>query len=142
MITNDKYRFVLRKFTGGNIENFAIEFQNNICIEDTYGATKIILPGGTATYSFDIDEEKYIGLGIKTDRDIVNCSLFNEYFQFLNYGHHQLNKLKKGRYFIEIRCPSESESPVTVTPVIIGRYANNDFIPLDYLKKIIDGNDF
>ncbi len=127
---------------GGNCSIGKIDISNAEMeyISDTFSKPAFISAGEIKAYYFNVEFDKKIGLGIKSDKDILECLLYDSNLKLIKTGHHQLVDLKKGKYIIEIRCPVSSETPVYFQTVIIGKEIPLNNIPMDYLKKLIGIN--
>ncbi|MBP7653361.1 hypothetical protein KA977_08055 [Candidatus Dependentiae bacterium] len=130
-----EYKIFFKGFAENYINNIKIEKENIEIINDTYGVFTVINPGDIKCYSFNLLSEKIIGIGMESSDDFLECKLYDDKFNFINSGYHQINKLKAGDYYIEISLPHNMSYPVLFRPVIVGRFIPDNFEPAEYIKK-------
>jgi hypothetical protein len=76
-----------------------------------------LAPGGAAVFSFEVERESEIGLGLRAEPDRAGLRLMTLAGETLGEGVAQSKKLAPGRYLVEARIPPDA--PMTVVRLAI-----------------------
>ncbi len=99
------------------------------------GSDEWILAGGEAeTFYFEVHEKSWIGIGVKADRDAVDCALLTKEERLLGRGIQQFVQIDPGTYLLRLTLPP-GEAPVHYKPVVLGLEPPGIGPPLDYLRE-------
>lgn len=99
------------------------------------GSGEWILAGGEAeTFYFEVRAKSWIGIGVKADRDAVDCALLTKEERLLGRGIQQFVQLDPGTYLLRLTL-SPGEAPVHYKPVALGLEPPGIGPPLDYLRE-------
>jgi hypothetical protein len=92
---------------------------------------RIIAPGETTVFSFDVTTESMVGIGIEAGSEILNTSVYDSNFGLVGTGRLLFRKLSPGEYFLEVRS---GNTPVRYRPVIYGADGSRSEIPRDVIE--------
>jgi len=105
-------------------------------LEEDMRPTVYLAPGESSIFSFSIPTERKIGLGIKTQKEVVQAKLYDSDWNLIGEGEQQYLNLEEGLYYFVLHVPI-SEEAVSCTPILVGQKAPPDLPPEEVIKKII-----
>jgi hypothetical protein len=109
---------------------------NIIAIKEGTGPEFQMGPGDSRLFSFSIDKNRTIGMGVRGSSDIAVCRLLESTGKILGTGVVQMHKLKKGDYFLAVEIPSNGFS-VNIQPVLVGTEPPES-PPPDVVRKYLE----
>lgn len=101
------------------------------------GAAVSLMPGDARAFSFALENQTTVGVGVKASRDVVACRLYTEDSDLVGEGIAQMHDLPKGRYFLVASLDAASH-PVTIEPALVGTTLPGDGPPDDVRRKYRD----
>ena len=105
-------------------------------LEEDMRPTVYLTPGESSIFSFSIPTKRKIGLGIKTQKEVVKARLYDSEWNLIGEGEQQYLNLDKGLYYLVLHVPV-SEEAVSCTPILVGQKAPPDLPPEEVINKII-----
>lgn len=106
-------------------------------LKEGAGTEVLLAPGSARLYSFEIKQQRPIGIGVRASSDIVRSTLFDEHGRALSEGVVQMQTLAPGRYYIAIDLPAGSP-PVRIQPIILGLNEPDTRPPMDVLRRYVE----
>ena len=103
----------------------------------TQAAALRLAAGDSVLYSFSIDSDRKVGIGIKASPDQAEAQLMDSSGTLVGTGSTQFQSLKAGRYLLQVSAPADGTS-LEVTPLIIGLQDQYDGPPADVLQNYIE----
>ncbi len=76
-------------------------------------------PGDSRLFSFTLENDRTVGMGVRGSADIAVCKLMDNNGRILGTGVVQMHELTRGNYLLAVKIPSDG-IPVEVQPVIVG----------------------
>ena len=107
-----------------------------IPIRKTFGPETLIHAGETRTFTFTAKKPDTFGIGLKTDREALDCQLLGINGTPLGTGSQQFVDLAAGTYLLRVSCPPDRE-PVKFTPVVIGMEPPSSGPPEETLQAFL-----
>ncbi len=119
----------------GNI-NLVYSLRPVRTLEEDIRSTVYLTPGESSIFGFSIPTKRKIGLGIKTQKEVVKAKLYDSDWNLIGKGEQQYLNLDKGLYYFLLHVPV-SEEAVSCTPIIVGQKAPPDLPPEEVINRII-----
>lgn len=107
---------------------------------DGVGEDVLLAPGGARLYSFEIKQERPIGIGVRASSDVVRSVLYDEHGARRAEGVVQMPTLPAGRYYLVIDIPVDS-APVRLRPIILGLQEPDTRPPAEVLRRFVESKD-
>jgi uncharacterized protein YecT (DUF1311 family) len=102
-------------------------------IGEGLGPTTRLAPGEARVFSFTLEDERDIGVGVRGSSDVAHCRLLDAAGGLLGEGVVQMRRLKPGRYLLAVDLPAAGAA-VEVQPVLVGA-ETPDSGPPDEVKR-------
>ncbi len=113
-------RLGLRAFAGGALSGSAEITATPVTpIGEGLGAEVVLAPGATRLFSFAVEREGPVGIGVRASADVVESVLMTSGGQRLGAGTVQMPTLAPATYLLALRTPVEGPT-VTVRPALAG----------------------
>ncbi len=126
-----------RAFSGGTMSgNVDISATPVIPTDEGLGPEVLLSPGGARLFSFKVEREGNIGVGVKADSGIVEMEILNSVGMVLGRGTVQMINLKPGAYLMKLRLP-DNGAPVSARPALVGLKVPDTGPPGEEIRKYI-----
>ncbi|MCP4113692.1 MAG: hypothetical protein GY749_50560 [Desulfobacteraceae bacterium] len=93
-------------------------------------------PGDSRLFSFSIENDRTVGMGVRSSADIAVCKLMDNNGRVLGTGVVQMHELTSGSYLMAVEIPSDGV-PVEIQPVIVG-IEPPEGPPAEVVQKYLD----
>jgi hypothetical protein len=124
------YKVITRPFEG-SLQSGSIVI-NKIPILEIEEKTYFIGPYETQVFRFEVTDTSVVGIGIETEMDLLECSLYSRDFVLLESGSIIFDSLDTGEYFIIIQS---DDMPVQYKPIVLGVSGSNRDVPQDVIEN-------
>jgi hypothetical protein len=88
-------------------------------IREGLGPEVLLAAGATRLFSFTVTQDGPVGIGVRANPDVVECTLLDRSGKRLGSGVVQMPTLKPGTYLLALHVPPEV-GPVTARPALAG----------------------
>jgi hypothetical protein len=88
-------------------------------IDEGLGPEVLLAPGATRVFSFSVESERAVGIGVRAGADVVDATLRDAAGVTLGSGVVQMPTLAPGTYLLALRAP-EDAAPVRARPALAG----------------------
>lgn len=102
-------------------------------IGDGLGPVTRLAPGDSRLFSFRLEEERDVGVGVRGSADIASCRLLDASGMLLGEGVIQMHRLQPGTYLLAVDAPAAGPA-VELQPVLVGA-ETPDSGPPDEIKR-------
>lgn len=106
-------------------------------IGEGLGAARVLAPGGTLLYGFEVTRAGEVGVGVRATPDQAEVRLLDAMGQVLGEGLVQLRRLTPGRYVLDVRAPALGGT-LTVRPALVGLVPPASGTPPDVAATYLD----
>lgn len=132
----------LRPFAGGALTS-QLELRSSpaLPIGEGLGPEILLAPGSSTYFTFVIDREADIGLGVRAGSDVVEAELYSVGGKLLGKGTVLMPHLKPGAYLLALRNPA-SARPVAARPALVGLETPGTSPPEEIIRHYIETGDF
>jgi len=96
-----------------------------------------LAPNETRILRFTLPEQKIIGIGLRTQKEVVQARLYDGDWRLINRGKQQFKTLEKGDYYLWLHVPS-SQDATTCTPILVGQEAPPNQPPEAVVRRIVE----
>jgi hypothetical protein len=125
---------VLRSVGAGNLAGSAEAALIDIApLSEGLGPKVRLAPGESRLYSFDVKDERDIGVGVRGASDTAHCRVLDTAGNTVGAGVVQMLHLKAGTYLLAVDAPADGTA-IEVQPALIG-VAAPDGSPPDEVKR-------
>jgi hypothetical protein len=100
------------------------------------GPELLLAPGDARFFSFELDREGPVGLGVRSDADTVSLVLLDEQGVELGRGLAQMPRLEPGTWLLALRLPPHA-TPVRAQPVVVGIELPDSGPPDDVIQRYL-----
>ena len=98
---------------------------------------RLIRKGENQAFSFQVtDKQAKVGIGVETESDFLDVSLYTETFQPIAKGPLIISALNQGSYIMVVRLRESESPPVQYRPVVYGASGSVREIPEEIIKKV------
>ncbi len=98
---------------------------------------EVLLPaGGTSLFSFTVTRDGPVGIGVRANPDVVDCTLLDSAGKRLGSGVVQMPTLKPGTYLLALHAPPDS-GPVPARPALAGVELPSTGPPEDVVRSYL-----
>jgi hypothetical protein len=104
-------------------------------LADGIGAPRLLGPGDAKLFTLDVRAPGRVGIGLRSDGDVLACALRDGGGRLLATGCQALVQLAPGRYWLEIAAPDDA-APQQLRPVVLGLSGEAAPIPEEYLRDL------
>ncbi|MDB9744173.1 hypothetical protein OAA91_01450, partial [Fibrobacterales bacterium] len=133
-----KYQVGIRKVSKQASNQIEFGFKELRALEQSNLPTVLLGAGESVLFEFELRKTSKIGLGIQTDNEVVQSSLYNENYIEIGSGQQQFLSLDSGRYYLEYKVPmNEKSSHFKVK--LVGQIPPEDKPTEALVNKIIKG---
>jgi hypothetical protein len=101
---------------GGSLELTATPIEP---IREGLGEARVLAPGGTILFGFEVTRAGEIGAGVRSEPDRADVRVLDESGHVVGEGVAQMHRLDPGRYVLEVRAPMQGAT-LTVRPALVG----------------------
>jgi hypothetical protein len=117
-----KYFIGVRSLAGESAEGTRLtySFRNIDVLAEKSPPTISLAPGETRLFRFTLPEQKIIGIGLRTQKEVVQARLYDSEWRLLNRGKQQFKALEKGDYYLWLHVPLNQDATVC-TPILVGQ---------------------
>jgi len=127
------YRLLTRPLPGAGSGTLTLKTITPILLEEEKEiAVQLIRPGEIQVFRFHVQEQGYVGVGLKTENDSLDAQLFDEKSHLAATGPLVLKKLPPGTYLLVVKT---RDVPVQYRPVILGTKGSREGVPDDVIRK-------
>lgn len=127
----------LRAFSGGNMSGSVNIFATPVIpTGEGLGPEILLAPGGARLFSFKVERQGSVGVGVKTDSDIVGVEILDSLGHVLGTGSAQMLNLKPGAYLMKLKL-ADNSAPVRVRPALLGLRVPDAGPPDDEIRRYI-----
>ncbi len=105
-------------------------------IGDGVGPEALLAPGSARLFSFKVEREGPVGIGVRASAEVVETALLSERGERIAQGAAQMPALQPGTYLVSLRTPPDAP-PVTARPVIVGLTPPDTGPPEDVVQKYV-----
>jgi hypothetical protein len=135
-----KYFLGVRGLAGESIEGARLtySFRSIDELAEKSPPTISLAPGETRLFRFTLPEQKIIGIGLRTQKEVVQMRLYDSEWRLLNRGKQQFKTLEKGDYYLWLHVPLNQEATVC-TPILAGQEAPPNQPPESVVRRIVEG---
>jgi len=88
-------------------------------IREGLGEARVLAPGGTVLFGFEVTRAGEIGAGVRSEPDRADVRVLDESGRVVGEGVAQMHRLEPGRYLLEVRAPTQGAT-LTVRPALVG----------------------
>jgi hypothetical protein len=113
-------------------------FRNIDVLAEKSPPTISLAPGETRLFRFTLPEQKIIGIGLRTQKEVVQARLYDSEWRLLNRGKQQFKTLEKGDYYLWLHVPLDQAATVC-TPILAGQEAPPNQPPESVVRRIVEG---
>ncbi len=129
-----EYELLVRSFAaqalGGTVYWTAAALET---LHEGVGIERWLAPGEKAVYSFSVESDGEVGIGLRAAADVLECVTYDAEQHKLGSGCLQYMRLARGKYTLRISAP-EIGKAVAFRPVILGLSGSKTAVPKDYLR--------
>ena len=137
-LTPGTYRLRIRALQGEILRGTAeFSLAEVLPITKTLGPERLIHDDETQLFMFTARAKGRYGIGLKTDREVLNAQLLRPDGMDLGTGSQQFAELEPGTYLLRISLPPGQE-PVKYAPVVVGLEAPGNGPPEDVLNGFLN----
>ncbi len=135
-----KYFLGVRGLAGESTEGARLtySFRNIEVLAEKSPPTISLAPGETRLFRFTLPEQKIIGIGLRTQKEVVQARLYDSEWRLLNRGKQQFKTLEKGDYYLWLHVPLDQDATVC-TPILVGQEAPPNQPPESVVRRIVEG---
>ncbi len=107
-----------------------------VALSEGLGPELLLRPGQTRFFSFEVEREGPVGLGVHADADTVELTLLSPRGEPLGQGLAQMPTLQPGPWLMAIALPAHAE-PVRLQPVVVGIDPPDTGPPEDVIRQYL-----
>jgi hypothetical protein len=134
-------RLMLRAVGADSLSGLATVMSTPITsMSEGSGPEVLLAPGSARLYTFEIKQQRPIGIGVRASSDVVRSVLYDERGAVQSEGVVQMPTLAPGRYYLSIEMPADS-APVKVRPIVLGLKEPDTRPPGDILRRYVESKD-
>ena len=135
-----KYFLGVRGLAGESAEGARLtySFRSIDVLAEKSPPTVSLAPGETRLFRFTLPEQKIIGLGLRTQKEVVQARLYDGEWRLINRGKQQFKTLEKGDYYLWLHVPLNQDATVC-TPILVGQEAPPNRPPESVISRIVGG---
>jgi len=140
-VTPGRYTIGVRGLERADLVGQAsVEFADVTPLHEGAGPEELIGGGEVRTFSFTVTRKGPIGIGVRSEREALQCELLTCEERSVGKGIQQFVVLTPGTYLLRIRAASGLE-PVRFAPVVVGLEPPGLGPPEDYVRKFFARED-
>jgi hypothetical protein len=103
-------------------------------ISEGLGPETLLAAGDTSLFSFTVTREGPVGIGVRANPDVVDCTLLDSAGRALGSGTVQMPTLKPGTYLLALHAPTAT-GPVQARPALAGVVLPGTGPPEDVIRR-------
>ena len=127
----------LRPSAGGDLRGSAEVLLSPVTAIGEGPGPELVLASGAAHYfSFSVEREGPVGIGVRAAPDDASCTLFDSAGRPIGEGIVQMPRLTPGSYLLAVRAPAAG-GPVTVRPALAGIVPPGSGPPQDVVRRYL-----
>ena len=127
----------LRTAEGGDLRGSAEVLLSPVtAIGEGPGPELLLAPGAAHYFSFSVEREGPVGIGVRAAPDTASCRLLDAAGRTIGDGIVQMAKLAPGSYLLAVRAPADG-GPVTVRPALAGIVPPGSDPPEDVVRRYL-----
>lgn len=96
---------------------------------------RLIRPSEIQVFTFRVTAKRKVGVGIRTESDQLDATLFDSQFKRLASSPVMIQELEPGDYLLTVETTPQAAAPVQYTPVVLGHTGSRQEIP----EEVIGG---
>ncbi len=137
-----KYFLGVRGLAGESVAGARLtySFRNIEMLAEKSPPTISLAPGEMRLFRFTLPEQKIIGIGLRTQKEVVQARLYDSKWRLINRGKQQFKTLEKGDYYLWLHVPLDQDATVC-TPILVGQEAPTNQPPENIVRRIIEGRE-
>jgi hypothetical protein len=98
---------------------------------------RLIRPGETQVFTFDVTVKGKVGVGIRTESDQLDAKLFDNQFKRLASSPVMIQELEPGDYLLTVNTIPQASAPIQYTPVVLGHTGGRQEIPEEVIGEYL-----
>ncbi|MFT3841664.1 MAG: hypothetical protein QM723_32040 [Myxococcaceae bacterium] len=138
LVSAGTYRVLVRPFAGQTVPG-ALRWTAEpvVTLGDGVGPEDWVAPAEVRVYRFSTGSKGWVGLGVQTGSEALDCSIYDDGHRLLGDGCQQYMQLDKGNYLLTVRMPPKTGAqPLRFKPVLLGLAGATTGVPDEYLKEL------
>ena len=137
-LTEEPALLCLRAIGGGTLWGTAEVTVSPVTpIGEGLGPEVLLSAGGTSLFSFTVTREGPVGIGVRANPDVVDCTLLDSAGNRLGSGVVQMPTLKPGTYLLALHAPADT-GPVPARPALAGVELPSTGPPEDVVRSYMN----
>ena len=100
-------------------------------------APRLIRPGETQVFAFDVTVRGKVGVGIRTESDQLDAKLYDSQFRLLASSPVMIQELEHGEYLLSVETIPEASVPIQYTPVVLGNTGGRQEMPEEVIGEYL-----
>jgi uncharacterized protein len=101
---------------GGTLELTTTPIES---IREGLGEARVLAPGGTILFGFEVTRAGDIGVGVRSEPDRADVRVLDQSGRVVGEGMAQMHRLEPGHYLLEAHAPAQGAT-LTVRPALVG----------------------
>ncbi|MFP4014132.1 MAG: hypothetical protein ACLFVQ_08625 [Chitinispirillaceae bacterium] len=132
------YDFGIRGIGEVPLENSSVTFSYKDIDElrETEPPLVRLTSGGSRLLQFTLSEDRKIGVGLDTDKEVWQAKTYSEKFELVGEGQQQFLSLKKGKYYLWLSIPHYQKSAECIVR-LVGQDVPSEQPPESVIRKYI-----
>ncbi len=110
-------------------------------LETTSDSPRFIRPGEVQVFMFQVTVKGKVGVGVRTESDQLNATLFDSQFKRVAYSPVMIQELELGDYLLTVETLPQASAPIRYTPVVIGHTGGRQEIPEEVINEYVTQTD-
>jgi hypothetical protein len=127
----------LRNPDGGDLRGSADVLLSPVtAIGEGPGPETLLAPGAARYFSFSVQREGRVGVGVRSSPDTASCRLLDAAGRTIGDGVVQMSNLAPGSYLLAVHAPADG-GPVAVRPALAGIVPPGSEPPEDVVRRYL-----